>query len=121
VLGQAGISNDKCIIIYDSCGLLGASRLWWMLQSFGFQNAKILNGGLQQWRQDDLPLESGEIKRPPAQFKVQGPDGRIVDMTQTWDAVREGRQIADARSERRFRGLDKEPRPGVRSGHIPGS
>jgi len=27
--------------------------------------------------------------------------------------------VLDARSERRFKGLDPEPRPGVRSGHMP--
>src|SRR3546814_2418804 len=36
-------------------------------------------------------------------------------------AIRQGMQIVDARSQGRYRGDEPEPRPGLRSGHIPGS
>lgn len=121
VLGEKGIGSNKRIVIYDACGMLGAARVWWMLRAFGFQNVQVLSGGLRQWRLEGLPLESGESRRQAADFVAQEPGGQIVGLQQTWRAAKEGGQIADARSESRFRGVDKEPRPGVRSGHIPGS
>lgn len=121
VLGEAGIGSNADIVLYDACGVLGAARTWWMMRAFGLHNAKVLSGGLQQWSRDGRPLERGENRRSPATLAANVVGGRVVDMQETLEAVRADRQIVDARSESRFRGLDKEPRPGVRSGHIPGS
>jgi len=51
------------------------------------------------------------------------PDNALVrDFAQMRDLLRtHAEQIIDARGEARFSGREAEPRPGVRSGHIPGS
>lgn len=33
-----------------------ASRLWWVLKNYGFENLKILNGGLTAWNEMDGEL-----------------------------------------------------------------
>jgi thiosulfate/3-mercaptopyruvate sulfurtransferase len=46
----------------------------------------------------------------------------VRDVTQVSAAAKLGdHEIIDARSAGRFRGEEPEPRPGLRSGHIPGS
>ena len=46
----------------------------------------------------------------------------VRDVTQVAAAAKLGSpQMVDARSRDRFRGEEVEPRPGLRSGHIPGS
>ncbi|TIS06722.1 MAG: sulfurtransferase, partial [Mesorhizobium sp.] len=47
---------------------------------------------------------------------------RVVSLDEMRRIVGSGEsQIADARSPGRFAGTDPEPRPGVRSGHMPGA
>ena len=46
----------------------------------------------------------------------------MYSLQQIWDNTSSGqRQVVDARSSGRFQGTEPEPRPGLPSGHIPGS
>ena len=44
-----------------------------------------------------------------------------VDAVGVQEALASGTAVIDARGAARFQGLELEPRPGLRSGHIPGS
>ena len=46
----------------------------------------------------------------------------MYSLQQIWDNTSSGqKQVVDARSSGRFQGTEPEPRPGLPSGHIPGS
>src|SRR5262249_46819780 len=48
-----------------------ATRLWWMLRNYGFDNAAVLNGGFQKWQREARPVETGPARpRPAARFTV---------------------------------------------------
>jgi len=49
LFSKLGINNTDLLVIYDDKGSCDAARLWWVLKSYGFNNSKILNGGLQAW------------------------------------------------------------------------
>jgi thiosulfate/3-mercaptopyruvate sulfurtransferase len=117
-----GISDTMRIVVYDAVGLFGAARVWWTLRLFGAKDIKILAGGLPKWASEARPLESGSVTREPQTFTAHVDTKAVAAATDVLKASQTGApQIVDARSAQRFRGEAPEPRPGVRSGHIPGS
>lgn len=119
---ELGVSSDKHLVVYDEGNLFSAPRAWWMLRTFGVEKVSIVAGGLEGWRRDGLPLEQGLPELPEGDF-----DGRVVPLaikrlTDVLLVSHEGSaQIVDARPAGRFNGQVAEPRPGLRSGHIPGA
>ncbi len=121
-MAALGIAEDMQIIVYDQPGLLGAARVWWTLRVFGAQRVKILEGGLAAWKAEGRALETGPVERPFAKFVARLETDMVADAQKVLAASKnKSPQIVDARQAARFRGETVEPRPGVRSGHIPGS
>jgi thiosulfate/3-mercaptopyruvate sulfurtransferase len=122
VVGGLGIGDGDAVIVYDSTGLFSAPRVWWTFRVFGAQSVYILDGGLPKWKAEGRPIETGDTKRAPKTFTAKMNVGAVallddVRMALTDDST----QIVDARSAERFAGRAPEPRPGLRSGHIPRS
>ncbi|MFZ0117161.1 MAG: 3-mercaptopyruvate sulfurtransferase [Xanthobacteraceae bacterium] len=121
-VGRLGISDRDTIVVYDGAGLFSAPRVWWTFRLFGAQNVFILDGGLPRWKAEGRPLESGSAKREPRSFTARAPEAIIAALKDVQSALAGNlAQVVDARPTDRFRGEAPEPRPGVRSGHIPGS
>ncbi|KAA0970561.1 3-mercaptopyruvate sulfurtransferase [Aureimonas fodinaquatilis] len=120
--GALGIAQTDTIVVYDGAGLFSAPRVWWLFRTFGAVNVRILDGGFPEWKKAGLATESGEASPEECEFTVHFQPQSVVDLPQMRDLVQERQtQIADARSAERFQGLAPEPRPGVRSGHMPGA
>jgi thiosulfate/3-mercaptopyruvate sulfurtransferase len=122
VVGGLGIGDGDTVIVYDSVGLFSAARVWWTFRLFGAKRVFILDGGLPKWKAEGRALDSGDTKRTPKKFNAEMNVGAVamlddMRMAQTDDSV----QIVDARSAERFSGKAPEPRPGLRSGHMPRS
>ena len=121
-VGRLGISDRDTIVVYDGAGLFSAPRVWWTFRLFGAQNVFILDGGLPRWKAEGRPLESGSAKRKPRSFTARAPEAIVAALKDVQSALAGNlAQVVDARPTDRFRGEAPEPRPGVRSGHIPGS
>jgi thiosulfate/3-mercaptopyruvate sulfurtransferase len=89
---------------------------------FGAHNVFILDGGLPQWKAEGRPLEADDPKRPPRRFNPTFNAAAVAAMPRVRSALQDGSvQVVDARPAERFRGEAPEPRPGVRSGRMPGS
>ena len=121
-VGRLGISDRDTIVVYDGAGLFSSPRVWWTFRLFGAQNVFILDGGLPRWKAEGRPLESGSAKREPRSFTARAPEAIVAALKDVQSALAgNSAQVVDARPTDRFRGEAPEPRPGVRSGHIPGS
>lgn len=121
-VGALGISDRDTIVVYDGAGLFSAPRVWWTFRLFGADRVFILDGGLPKWTVERRPLESGPVRRERRRFIPRPP----ADIVASWERIvrvltKKTAQVVDARPADRFRGEAPEPRPGVRSGHIPGS
>lgn len=122
-VGKLGIGNHSAVVVYDNNSFMASARAWWMFRTFGHSRVVVLNGGLARWRDLGLPLESGAPKEAaPQAFAATFHPGLVRDLDEvralSGDATA---QILDARSPGRYAGTEPEPRPGLRSGHIPGS
>lgn len=118
-----GVNLDSRIIVYDNSPIRPAARAWWMLRAYGLgASVAILDGGLPKWLAEGRPVESGAAQ-PRAGNAVAQLDRTQVrtkaDMRANIDSG--ASQVLDARSAGRFTGAEAEPRPGMASGHIPGS
>ena len=121
-VGALGIGNDTTVVIYDSLGLYSAPRVWWTFRIFGAKNVCILDGGLPKWKSEGRPLESGDGKRTPQKFNAEMNVDAVAMLADVRMALTDqNTQIIDARSAERFSGKAPEPRPGLRSGHMPGA
>jgi thiosulfate/3-mercaptopyruvate sulfurtransferase len=120
---RMGIGDGKRVIAYDALGMFSAARAWWMFQVMGHAEAAVLDGGLPKWKAEGRPLEDGPPH--PSQerhFTARVNTMMVRDLDEVARAAEGGReQIVDARGAPRFTGEAPEPRPGLRSGHIPGS
>lgn len=121
-VGALGIASDKTLVVYDGAGLFSAPRVWWTLRLFGAKDVRILDGGLPSWRAEGLALETGVPEIAPATFVSSITSGLVADIGAVREALASAEaQVVDARPAPRFRGEAPEPRPGLRSGHMPGS
>ena len=121
-VGALGISEDSTIVVYDEVGMFTAPRVWWTFRTFGAKNVLILEGGGPKWRAERRPTETGLVKRNRAAFNTDFDPRAVADFDLVKARSKDGTvQILDARPAPRFHGEAPEPRPGLKSGHIPGS
>lgn len=113
-----GVGRDDRIIVYDNSPLRSAVRAWFMLRHFGADRVAILDGGLPKWIAEHRPVESGKALPRSARFDAIA-GGEIVTKAMLLKGA--GMPILDARGPGRFDGSEPDPRPGISSGHIPGS
>jgi thiosulfate/3-mercaptopyruvate sulfurtransferase len=118
-VGALGIGDGMTIVIYDEAGLFSAPRVWWEFLTMGAPDIRILEGGGPKWRIEGRPLASGEARPGPATFTPHFRPELLRSLDEMQEAVAAGGQIADARPAGRFAGRDPEPRPGLKSGHMP--
>ncbi len=122
------ITRKHHIIVYDVHGILSAPRAWWMCRLFGHPKVSVLDGGLPAWLAQGYAVESGVISTLPATvnaspYAAQVDEALITDATGVLSAIQRKTPppVLDMRGSGRFNGTAPEPRPGLRSGHIPGS
>ncbi|MBL3584957.1 3-mercaptopyruvate sulfurtransferase [Rhodovulum sulfidophilum] len=121
-LRAMGVGDGHQVVVYDSAGLFSAARVWWTFRLMGKTDIAVLDGGLPKWRAEERPVEDMPPVVRDRHMTVQRQAGLIKDVTQVAAASKLGDyEIVDARGASRFEGTDPEPRPGLRSGHIPGS
>jgi thiosulfate/3-mercaptopyruvate sulfurtransferase len=120
---KLGIGDGKKVIAYDTAGLFSAARAWWMFRIFGHDDVAVLDGGFPKWKAEGRPIDEDPPGRPQERhFSARFQSMMVRDKNDILSAVATGKaQIADARSPGRFTGAEPEPRPGIRSGHVPGA
>lgn len=126
-----GIRKDDTVVVYDTAelGIFSAPRVAWTFQVFGHPQVHLLNN-FKMWVEQGYETESGEQGQfQRTEYPMPELDGqRVIGFEEVkrhaLDHNKEGAegvQILDARPTGRWKGTDPEPRPGLSSGHMPGS
>lgn len=121
-VGDLGVTNASCVVVYDSNSFFASARAWWMFRTMGHEDVFVLDGGLDAWKDVDGDLET-ETPPPASQTFSAAYRPELVrnqvSMRQHVDAG--DVKILDARAQGRFDGSSPEPRADLPSGHMPGS
>jgi thiosulfate/3-mercaptopyruvate sulfurtransferase len=122
MVGGLGIGDGMTIVAYDETGLMSSPRAWWTFRAMGPKDVRILEGGGPRWRAEGRPIEAGNVTRPLATFTAAYDPAEVADLAEVRKALKAvDRQVVDARAAARFIGEAPEPRPGLKSGHMPGA
>ncbi len=118
-LARAGIGDGASVVLYDDTASLFAARVWWSLRVYGFESARILDGGYRAWVSEDRPVSNAQPSPAPAQFTARAQ----LRMRLTTADVRgllgsPDVMLLDARAPAEYRGQQGNTR---RLGHIPGA
>ena len=123
VARQSGINNDSILIVYDEHGIYSSARAWYLFKAMGHQNIAVLDGGLPAWSAENLPSQAKDsYQGEPGNFTSTFSASFFKNYPEVLAQLNDPTKLVlDARANDRFLGLKAEPRPGLRSGHIPNS
>ncbi len=120
--GSMGISETDTIVVYDGPGMFSAPRVWWMFRIMGAREVYLLDGGFDRWKAEGRPVTQEPTRIAACFFRDRFDGSRVASLEEMREIVETGSaQIADARPAGRFSGEEPEPRPNMRSGHMPGA
>jgi thiosulfate/3-mercaptopyruvate sulfurtransferase len=96
ILGGAGVSSKDAVMVYSDTFSSGeATSVLWMLRYLGHEDVMALDGGVDNWIEASLPLETKENVRSPVSYVVNPRTELLAD----YDFVKFGQaQMEDARS-----------------------
>ncbi len=118
---KLGLGNGNHLVVYDRGGQ-AAARVWWTFRLFGHEEISLLDGGLVKWQAEQRPIENMPPMPRDRHFIARVNQTMLRSKAQMLTNLEKKREtVIDARSEARFKGLDKEPWPHKKVGHIPGS
>src|SRR5580658_634774 len=86
-----GISDDSKVVTYSTANPQWATRVWWVLRVYGFDNAAVLNGGFQKWTKEGSAVETGPTKaRPAGNSTERAPKPLMADKNDVRAAIGDG-------------------------------
>jgi thiosulfate/3-mercaptopyruvate sulfurtransferase len=124
LVSEMGISNTDKIIIYCHSDLISSCRAWFQFLYFGHNPnlVSVLNGGMKKWKLENKKVTSEKTKVKSSKYTAKEKKNMCKIKLQIEENINKKKfTVLDARSKKRFLGLEPEPRPGIRSGSIENS
>ena len=124
IVSNLGISNSDKIIVYDNSDVLSSCRCWYTFIFFGHDPKliSILDGGFYKWKSENKKITDKKTKITITNYSSKKNISLVKEKNQIERNILDKKfKVVDARSKNRFLGLEKEPRPGLRSGSIENS
>jgi thiosulfate/3-mercaptopyruvate sulfurtransferase len=88
VTSRLGVGEGTRVVLYSTANPWWATRVWWMLRIFGFDDAAVLDGGWQKWSREGRPVETGPAKpRTPGHFVVREQRPLMVGKEEVLQAI----------------------------------
>lgn len=120
LMESMGIGDENPVIAYDSNGSLWAARLWWVLNYYGHDNVKVLNGGWQKWFDEGRPVSIDRPARQTASFTPQVHPELLCTLEDGLHKIGNADVVfLDVRSDGEWDGTNN--RGNRRAGRIPGA
>ncbi len=123
LFSKKGIKTTDTLIVYDNRGSCDAARLWWVLDNFGFNQTRILNGGLSSYLAKGEKLSSAIPKKQESQFVLSKLTAqRHVSLEELKEDISSGRNftLIDCRTQDEYSGY-RQKKGALKAGRIPKS
>jgi thiosulfate/3-mercaptopyruvate sulfurtransferase len=118
-MSRLGVGDDTRVVIYDAMNSAWAARVWWMLRWIGFDNAALLDGGLQAWKAAGYPVSTESPSPPQRTLTLNVRPALFADRDEVRAAVDDDAvHLIDAMTEVHYRG---DWAMYARPGHITGA
>ena len=115
----AGIGDGVTAVLYDDTLGYHAARAWWSLRAYGFEAARVLDGGYPAWIAGGYPAVAGPTQAIEARFTPRLDPRRHVSTADVRGLLgRPDVMLLDARGPAEYQGFEGNVR---RLGHIPGA
>jgi thiosulfate/3-mercaptopyruvate sulfurtransferase len=89
-MGRYGVGPGTRVVCYDANMSMWAARVWWMLKSFGFTNAAVLDGGWKKWTLEGRPVSTAPSEYAAATFAAAYDPARIASKQDVLAAIGDG-------------------------------
>ncbi|MCY4228125.1 MAG: sulfurtransferase [Gammaproteobacteria bacterium] len=117
LISGLGIDASTRVVAYDEHSGIRATRLLWTLLTCSHHHVALLDGGIQAWKAEGLPVEPAPATPTPNPCSCTVDESTAAEMDYLMDSLRNSdRCILDVRSREEYDGIDI--RAG-RGGHIP--
>ena len=117
-LGQFGLRPDRPIVVVGTPRTVDAARVWWILRFWGFEQVRLLDGGLPAYvaagGKQSTEAPKVEVTKPELRKQTQ----RLATKDEILEGLKKGDlgPLVDARSEGEHCGTDVKAK---RGGSIP--
>ena len=125
LLIRAGIDKDRLHLVYATGDvlpndeILSTSMVVFVLEKFGVENIKIVDGGFAEWKKQGLEPAHDYFGNPKGTLPKKANPGIAANVTDVQKHVgKPGNVLVDARPLNEFQGEDEV---WLRKGHIPGA
>lgn len=114
----AGITNNDPVVLYDEGLARDAAHVFWVMETYGHQNIRVLNGGMSAWKQL-YPTSSAPTHRPASNYvPFIAPHHLSTKLTTRLAIDNDNVVVLDARDKDEYLGKKSQA---SRYGHIPGA
>ena len=117
LLGFAGVTRDRTVVVYDGQSGMLAARGVWMLRYMSHGDSYMLDGGFGTWQGASRPVETQTNAPKPAGFEPR-PDPSVLAGYEYVAGNLDRLVLVDARSPGEYDGTVSRA---ARAGHIPGA
>lgn len=125
LLTRAGADKDRLHLVYATGDvlpndeILSTSMVVYVLEKFGIENIKVVDGGLAEWIKQGLAPVQDYFGNPAGHLPEKGNPTVAANISDVQQHVgKPGNVLVDARPLNEFRGEDEV---WLRKGHIPGA
>lgn len=125
LLLRAGVDKDRLHLVYATGAelpndeILSSTMVVHVLEKFGVQNVKIVDGGLPEWKKEGFAPTQDYFGNPPGKLPAKMNTAIAANIDDVQKHVgHPGNLLIDARPINEFRGEDEV---WLRKGHIPGA
>jgi len=116
-MSALGVGDNTRVVLYASNYSAWAARVWWMLRWIGYDNAAVLDGGLNAWTSAGYPLSTDKTNSVSESLSVSLRPDLIAERDEVFSAINNDSVVLiDAMPAEHFRG---EMVMYGRAGHIP--
>ena len=124
IISNLGISNSDHVIVYDNSDVFSSCRVWYTFLYFGHNpnQISIVDGNFEKWKNEKRSISTQVKKINRSNYAASENSQLVLNKDQINENLNSKKfQLIDARGEKRFLGLQPEPRKELKSGNIKGS